>query len=111
MVDPSAYGDGGAWTSVSGSPSGSEEPLSIEASATHMLFAGTMTFFARAIGGWLGGSHDPRQALDTVSVYGLLDGPASTGTSCTSIANWLLPAGRSNEYVSGPELETAGSAL
>src|SRR5262245_47000056 len=102
---PSAYGDAGTWSSVMGSPSASNEPSSIDASATQALFAAMVTLLAFAIGGWLGGRHVPTHAPDIDSVYEAPDAAGSTGRSCTSTANVLLPAGRSNEYVSGRSLD------
>ena len=53
LVVPSAYGPAGDWVSVRGPPSGSDEPLLIEAVAVQLAPAATVTFWHDAIGGWL----------------------------------------------------------
>src|SRR3954467_6786080 len=50
-VVPSAYGPAGDWIDASVSPSTSDDPLSIDASATHRSLAATVTFDARTVGG------------------------------------------------------------
>jgi hypothetical protein len=53
LVVPSAYGPAGACVIVRGPPSGSDEPLLIEALAVQLAPADTVTFWHVAIGGWL----------------------------------------------------------
>src|SRR5215813_8186193 len=52
VVVPSEYGPTGDCASVIASPSGSEEPSSMEASAIQLAAAGTMTFRHFASGAW-----------------------------------------------------------
>src|SRR5262249_2184928 len=73
FVFPSGYGAAGSWASVNGSPSASEEPPSIDASATHVASAATVTSFTTATGGWFGGSHLPAQMPETVSLVELAE--------------------------------------
>ena len=63
-VVPSEYGPAGSSVIVSGSPSGSEEPLLISAAVTsawQLAFAEIVTFWHRATGGWLLAAHLPAE--------------------------------------------------
>jgi hypothetical protein len=67
-VVPSAYGPAGDCVIVNGSPSGSDDPSSIDADAMHVsALAKTVTFFAFAIGTWFGAEQLPKQAPETES--------------------------------------------
>src|SRR5262249_26241916 len=95
-VTPIGYGPGGDCVMVSPSPSGSNDPSSIDAFAVHEFSHITVTFFALATGGWFGGARVPPQAPFTDSVY-CVPAPPPAVTSWTSTANDCLPPGRSNE--------------
>jgi hypothetical protein len=66
-VVPRGYGPGGDCVIVSGSPSASDEPSSMEALALHVSSATAVTFFAFATGTAFGVVHAPKHAPDTVS--------------------------------------------
>src|SRR5436190_6693788 len=69
-VVPSSYGPAGDCVIVSGSPSGSDDPSSIDALAVPPAPAATVTLLARAIGNWLGVPQGPRHTPVIDSVYG-----------------------------------------
>ena len=53
VVTPMPYGPGGFSVTVTGSPNGSEDPLSMDANAVQPPIAFTATFFTPATGGAL----------------------------------------------------------
>src|SRR3954467_5406527 len=95
VVCPIGYGPAGDCAMVSGSPSASDEPLSIEASAVPVGPDGTVTSFTTAIGTWLG-VHRPAQAPATVSVY-CVPMPKPGSISCTLTTKVCTPPARLNE--------------
>ena len=67
VVVPSGYGPAGDCVIVSGSPSGSDDPSSIDAAAPQVSgLAETVTFFAFAIGTLFGVVQAPKHAPETV---------------------------------------------
>src|SRR5438309_10145016 len=85
---------------VTGSPSGSNEPLLTEATAFPVPDE-MVTFLVRATGSWFGDMHAPAHSPVTVNVYDWPTAPAGL-VSCTTTPTVCGPAGRLKLYVSRP---------
>src|SRR3954470_9438378 len=89
IVRPIRYGPGGDCVMVSGSPSASDDPLSIDAAALPDTPAVAVTSFAMATGTWFS-LHVPPQTPATSSVYGV-PMPTPGSISCTSTTKVCEP--------------------
>ena len=94
IVRPIGYGPGGDCVMVSGSPSASDDPLSIDTAAVPDTPAVTVTSLATATGTWFS-LHVPPQTPATFSVYWRAD-PQARSSSCTLTTKVCAPPAREN---------------
>src|SRR5262249_14488497 len=111
LVVPTGYGPAGDCVIVSVPPSGSDDPLSMDAGAVQVAPAETVTLWHIATGGWFTVSHD-RHAPDTLSVY---EHPtalfAPVLTSATTITNVEPPGIVAEKLIGAPTVLLAAASV